>query len=765
MASIPGLSSFRKLFEGDKKTDNPQPEQNPLAKQVDEFMNSTWTKIRQAYLSYHQAIWETLLFKVGQMWIEWDQGRKLWQPAVPADDWVPQPRLNRFAPAVDAITSNFAQIPEIESIPKESLGDTDDMKRFGISEVATMLGHHFIELNGLKGDYNQSESKIGLAGQMFVMNGCFFTYVYAHKKGTRSVPQMQTVQTPKIHCPACDLYQPIDALTDPMQAACPQCGAPVKPEMVSEQQPQMGDDGQAVTQSVDDYEIRCRTVNSLFAYPRPGSTGMDDTPYFLWPERFTLDKIKELWNYDATADNENPDSFNVVLEHALNYYYLGFQGGYSKSEDAALVIQIFVPTGNMGKFKDGVYAVYVNGKVIHAEPWQFPEHPLTKANYQELPTLFFGRSVAFDMVAVQRELRDYDSLIKLHGMTSSVEPIVVDENTLVSEVTGRSDKIITIRSLGPNTIQPYRLKHEVLDAAIYQVIERLERQLENISGAAQVFKGQQPGSITAGVAIEALRSQADQMFAQPVTNWNSCWKETVRKGVKFMQKFYSMQQIAAIVGDDRTSQINDFKMCDLNKEIEFVSTAHGLPRTRDEKRQQMMALFDRKALDINDVNVRQKIYELFGDTGLAQSFNADATRARKENKDIKKGGKPNFLPEVEDLAVHMGEHAKQIKSLDFDTWPPAAQQALIAHHSETKKALQAENSPPPPPPPKPSESISFKDLPFPGQIQMAKQAGIDLAPPMMPSMPPPQGGMPPGAPPMPPPGPQGPPPPPGAPTA
>lgn len=742
------LTSFRKMFGGDdnpvaSKTDKPE---NALAKTAETFLNDLWPKIRQAYLIYHQAIWEAYLFKVGQMWIEWDTQRRMWQPSIPADDFVPQPRLNRFAPAVDAITSNFAQIPEIESVPKESLGDTDDMKRYGISEVATLLGEHFLESNGLHGDFNQNESKVGTAGQMFVMNGCFFTYVYPHKKGTRKVPKTQSVNVPKLHCPNCDSYgpapnpaqqpqggenapamaglgqhgmpppgglPPAPPIGAPQQPSaplmpgqmppdphgppnCPQCGMPGQMQDSVEMQPVLDDDGNQQYDDIADYEMRCRLINSLYAYPRPGSTGMDNSPYFLWPERFTLDEIKELWNYDATADNENPDSFNVVLEHALNFYYLGFQGGYAKSEDAALVIQMFVPTGRMGKFDGGVYAVYINGKVIHAEPWQFVEHPLTKANYQEVPTLFFPRSVAFDLVPVQRELRDYDSLIKLHGMTSAVEPIVAEENSLVSEITGRGDKVVLWRALGPNVKEPHRMEHGSLDPQIYQVVERLERQMENISAAAQVFKGQQPGSVTAASAIQELRSQAEQMFAQPVSNWNACWKETTRKAVKFMQKYYSPQQIASIVGNDRTSQVNDFLMCDLDKEIEFVSTSHGLPRTRDEKRQEMMALWDRGALDINDVSVRQKAYELFGETGMLQSFNADATRARKENKDIKKGGQPNFMPEIEDLDVHFGEHSKQIKSLDFDTWPEPAKAALIQHALQTKQVMQMQNAPPPP---------------------------------------------------------------------
>jgi hypothetical protein len=57
----------------------------------------------------------------------------------------------------------------------------------------------------------------------------------------------------------------------------------------------------------------------------------------------------------------------------------------------------------------------------------------------------------------------------------------------------------------------------------------------------------------------------------------------------------------------------------------------------------------------------------------------------------------------------------------------------LAHYQQIQQAA-AKNAPPPK---QPAESISFKDLPPEGQMQMAKQAGIQLAPPQ--PMPPPPG--------------------------
>src|ERR1019366_8427581 len=123
---------------------------------------------------------------------------------------------------------------------------------------------------------------------------------------------------------------------------------------------------------------------------------------------------------------------------------------------------------------------------------------------------------------------------------------------------------------------------------------------QNISGAASVFRGRQEGSVTAGSAISQLRGQAEQMFSGPQLNWANGWKETVRKAVTFMKKYYSFEQIQDLIGTKTNDQaIRDFLECpDLDDAIEWLSSQHGLPRTQDELKQEFLNLFDRGALDM-----------------------------------------------------------------------------------------------------------------------------------------------------------------------
>lgn len=232
------------------------------------------------------------------------------------------------------------------------------------------------------------------------------------------------------------------------------------------------------------------------------------------------------------------------------------------------------------------------------------------------------------------------------------------------------------------------MQHGTLDNGIYEQRQSLRDVLQRISGAVAVWRGQQTGSVTSAAGISQLRGQAEQMFSKPVDNWNSGWTETVSKGVKLMQLLMEPWEIAEIMGPGRDVQIQKFKEAKLDTILNWTSTGKGLPKSRDEKRQDMLALYDRKMLDPTDPNVRTKLVELFGETGLDKNFNADATRARWENGMLTKGQPIQFMPDVEDLEVHLYTHGQRIKRLDFEQLEPQAQKLLLDHYMETKMAFE-----------------------------------------------------------------------------
>ncbi len=706
------LQAVRGMFGGGAPPAQPDASSSPGADQAQaldptkslKYVQDRWTELKNAYVVYHQAIWESLLFYAGQMWLDWDDARKVWQPQQPNDEWVPRPRINRFSPTVDAIASNFYQLPEVEAVAKAD----DDPTSHTVAEICTDLAAWAVQKEGLKAQQGDKPDKVGLAAQLFVLAGGLFTLIRVNEKKLGQKAKSSMGPAVGSFCQTCDKYTQAPAQKDSEPATfCSTCGSPLENSDAEMLQPELDDSGAPVMEDQSENDLELEIGNTLFAFPRPGSTSMEDTPFLLWAKRRTLEEIYFRWGFEADPDAIWPDGYSVTYEHSLNFWYTGYSSSTTQIKDSCMALEMWVPPDSVKDFPEGFHATVINDKIVPngTATWNFPEHPLTLGKYLDLPTIFFPRSVSFDLVPIQRELNAYEALIKLHGMTSAADPWVVDADSIVSEITGRADKIIKYRNLGSPTFEPpHRAGAGSLDAGIYTQRDNLHAEFQNISMAVNAFRGQQEGAITAAAAIQQLRGQAELMFNKPAANWRNLWRETLRKYVKFIQKKFSFEQLAKILGDNREDDIRSFMAADLDDVVDWVASDHGLPRTRDELRQEMMVLFDKGALDINDPAVRQKVYQLFGETGMMQSFNKDATNARLENQEMKQGAQNiQPMPLIEDLAVHLYFHKDQAKSRDFHKWPDPAKQALIQHIMATQMAMAQAAAPPQPGPGKPAQ--------------------------------------------------------------
>lgn len=654
------------------------------------FIRERWEDLKNAYIVYHQSIWQALLFYANQSWIDWDDARKVWQPQQPTDEWVPRPRINRFSPTIDAVTSNIYQVPEVEAVPREE--EDLDPESAMVADIATKLAAYALDKEGLKNQRDMHGDRSGLAANLFVLCGGLNSIIQV-TPNTQQTPVMGAQPTQGYMCQTCDQWKQMP-IGQPAPAFCPDCGNPVEPEDSEAMGPMMNPDGSPQMQQTGDYTLSLRIESNLNSFPRPGATSLQDSPYLVLALRRPLDMIYFMFDkFEAQPDSLWPDGYAVTYEHALNFWYTGYSNSTIQVKDSCLTLECYVPPNKVKDFPDGFYGVMINDKQAHMEEWTFPDHPVTYGYYLVLPTIFFPRSIGFDLVEIQRELNAYESVIKLHAMVAAVDPIVIDQTTLVSEITGRSDKVIKWRSIGPNSEPPHRMGAGHLDDGIYKQRDNLHAEFQNISMAVNAFRGEQEGAITAAAAIQQLRSQAELMFSKPVANWNNFWTETIRKYVRFIQFYFTVDKIAEIIGPGYDDAIMAFKRSDLNATLQWVSSSHGTPKTRDERRQEFMVLWDKGALDLSDPTVRNKIYELFGETGMQQSFNQDATNARIENQEFK-AWTPMMppleihpMPLIEDMAVHLYFHKFQAKSQTFRKWPPANKQLLIQHIIETQMEM------------------------------------------------------------------------------
>lgn len=681
------------------------------------FITDRWGDVKAAYWIYHSWIWEALLMYAGQLWLRYDNARHGYEIDTPSNPYTPRPRINRFAPAIDAVASVFQHIPDVEAVPCPK----DDFKKIGIAEVCNELSAHFIKDLALKSDFRTDEDKVGMAGQWLTLAGCFFTNVFVEEvsMGQREVTAVQPAVN--MQCLGCDTN--MVAPPEEAQASgglCPQCGQPMEMTETEQALPQVGEDGSPMMEPMTEKRVKCIIEPPMAAYPQAGAKTMKDAGWLILADRMSLDRIwSELGIEDAHADAEFPDGWNTTAENALNFFYLGYSNFTLSGKDGAMVLRLYMEPNKVKDFPEGCFAIYINGQCKKCVPWPYgKEHPIGKVDFKGLPTLFFPRSVAFDICGVMREFLDQSSIIKLHGMTNASTPWVCESSDNHSEITGGGDQVITWTYRGPGSVAPQRAQAGSLDAGQYTMREMLLEDIEQIAQTVAVWKGEEPAGAKSGKAIDSLRTQASAMFTGPTNNFANGWKEVIRKAVKLAQKEYTTEQLVRIVGDDKLQEISEFQQCELDECIEWIATTGGMPRTQEELKTEMIELFDRGMIDPNDPGVKEKVFKLFGETGMLSMFNKDATRARWENSSMKNGGQPLFMPEFDNNEVHHEIHLDQIKSMDFLGWSPEAKQMLMEHDLETQAEItkraaivQAQNQPQQVPPAGPGQPAAAPPQP------------------------------------------------------
>ncbi len=692
---------------------NQADQDKPWGDRFQTFVKTKWEGLRTAYVIYHQLVWQDLLYYVGQLWIQWDKNRRIYQPTEPEDDYTPQPEINYYAPAADAVCSVFS-MPDVECIPKVHTNDD----AHDVAEVANVLAREFAVRNGLKDPKGNEVSVADRASQLFVQAGNIFGIVRKRNCGTFEQPIIDQIPMTGVRCPQCDtasavpnddpmLQPPPPSPSDmlmgqqvngpgmngqpPYQPPCPTCAQPLQTYPTTKPKQRLDPEtGKPVNNTIIRWDAEFKLGNPLYALPRAGATSMKKSRYILWAERMTIDEIYEEWQAEVQPDNQFLDSMESSWEIALNFYYTGFTSMTEATKDSALVIIAFIEPGKCKDVPEGGVGVLVGGNLIDIQQWNdwcAGEHPVSHACYLDVPVTFMGRSVMFDVAAHQKELNRYESIIALQGMTQASDSVVVDENTKVTEITGRGDRIIYYRSIGPGSQPPHRMTHGTLDAGVYEQRQKLLDNIQNVTGAVNVWRGQQAGSVTAAGAISQLRGQAEQMFSKPTQNWNNFWAEQHRKGVKVMQQVMTLEEITTILGADNVIKATKFKNAKLDDVLDWKAGGKGMSRTRDERKEEILSLFDRQMLDVNDPNVQENINDLFGETGMKTMFNKDATRARYENARLRMGETVQFMPDVENLEVHLFIHSEEIKELDFDTLPDPVKQMMLEHYMLTKMAL------------------------------------------------------------------------------
>ena len=463
--------------------------------------------------------------------------------------------------------------------------------------------------------------------------------------------------------------------------------------------------------------------------------------------------ILRLWRdkYQVAARFGNNDKtiIDQIMASRPSNKYLAYHFGHYVTETDWDTINIYCllhkktaanPDGN-------ITFCLENGTVLANYKLSYTRLPFARISYEDIQGNPFGTSISYSLSILQEMLDTYLSSALTNVSFWGVPNIsaTAGGDTSIQDLTG-----------GGKVYQNVGGKVEVLDflktsPEVFSQIDRIGTQMDQLCGLSPTILGQAANNSGTAQAFSAAQSvQFQSPFAR---SWQYLNEAGMTILLEIIKTHASTDLLKEIAGEGQSWK-SDFFTSDPLKDITRIKVETVNPQTKSyggaiEMVQNMASL---KLIPTPDQYM--SILNEVMTTGRITTVSNEETLNMNVKNTISRLLRGEYTP-----AYHYDNHPIYIQYIVAALNPDirASQPQIVKlcdqmsqeHMQMWLKMTQAEclalgitPAPQPPTPPQPhenkvSESISFKDLPPAGQVQMAKQAGIDLTGSGAPMSPPP----------------------------
>lgn len=506
---------------------------------------------------------------------------------------------------------------------------------------------------------------------------------------------------------------------------------------------------------LNDEEIREGDINqsvvpSFEIFPdSPFSEGIEGCRSLIHARAMHVDDIFEQWGQEVKG--REVDVFNMS-QTSIGCGGLGYTANVqkvtpAKKKNHEVVLEYYERPSR--KFRNGRLIIIAGTTLLYYGelPYMIGDDnergiPFVRQVCIDRPGYFWGISVIERLIPIQRS----------YNAVKNRKHEYINRCTIgvLTYVDGSID-IETIESDGipPGSHIPYMDGKQpprfLENGGLPPEFENEEAKLENlftvISGVSSFARESTPPvGANSGVAMEIVKEQDDNRLSLTAENIRLA---VIRVGIMWLRLYKQFAQgprVLKYVGSNNDVQVMDWQSTDITTFDVVIESENELAQTPAQRKQMVFDLLNAGLFNDPDTGhisraVRSKILEMveLGNWESGDSVDVEhINRAMRENMFLEKGQVPHIF-EFDDDGLHMNEHIKYMLTTDFEqlaaTNPQMANMMymhLKQHEASLAfKAGQQQGSKPP------STSISFKDLPTDGQVQLAQQANIKLNPATM----------------------------------
>lgn len=362
----------------------------------------------------------------------------------------------------------------------------------------------------------------------------------------------------------------------------------------------------------------------------------------------------------------------VAQDELMNDAYLSAPTSTNDAApDQVLILEMWAKAGASSDITEDVVLTVVNGTVVSQSGFYgHGEYPYTK--FEHIPSgMFYADAVIADLIPLQREYNRTKSQI-IEGKNRMAKPQLRAPKGSIDPTKVTSEPGLVIEYM-PGLPPPEPMPLQSIPPYVIQELDRLNGDMEDISGQHQVSRGDAPPGVTAATAISFLQEKDDSLLTHTYTSVEQGMEQIARQTLMLVGQYWDQEHLVKVVGDDGYFDAMMLQGADLKDNYDIrMEGGSSLPTSKAAKQAFIM---DMMKMGFIDPNQGLKLLDIGGVQQLYQRLKTDESQAQRENIRLK-----NITPDQ--LMQHQqGYEAAQqqgdASTMDQQTGQPLEQPPVV----------------------------------------------------------------------------------------
>jgi hypothetical protein len=406
----------------------------------------------------------------------------------------------------------------------------------------------------------------------------------------------------------------------------------------------------------------------------------------------------------------------------------------SKKKDSTLVLEAWIKPGAIPMFSEGGVVTIAGDEILsftEGQPYEHNKYPFSHLRHIETGK-FYGESTVVDLIPLQREFnRTRGQIIEAKNRMAKPQLAAEIGSIDPGKVTTEPGQIVMYR---PGFNPPTPIPLQGLPSYVLQELDRIQLDMNEISGQHEVSRGGVPSGVTAATAISFLQEQDDTKLAFTYASLEENYEKIAFMTLCYIKQYWDTEHMVKVTGPDGSFDVMAFQGSDLRDNTDVhIEGGSALPTSRAAKQAFILDLMKMgfidptKGLEVMEIGGVNKIYEsLQVDTRQAQRENLKMAQVTDElqmqhtqetmaklledpqAQMLMQAGELQFDPETQQLSaggvpfdmplivpvndwdnhrLHIAKHNDYRKSQAYETLPEVAKRAFEEHVNQHVHAI------------------------------------------------------------------------------